>query len=95
MIHLCADDLKLVREINSKSDVCVLQEDLNKLQVWSRTWQLVFNAEKCKIMHVGKTNQRRQYFILEGKENCVTNCMEKTDLEKDLGVWVDSSHKIH
>ena len=38
-------------------------------------------------MHVGKTNQRRQYFIPEGKENC------DSDLEKDLGVWVDSSLK--
>jgi len=34
-------------------------------------------------MHVGKTSQRRQYFMLEGKENCDKNCMEKTDLEKD------------
>ena len=91
MIHLYADDLKLVREINGESDVSLLQEDLNKLQIRSRTWQIVFNTEKCKIMHVEKSNPRRQYFMLERKENC---SMEKTDLGKDLGVWVDSSLKF-
>ena len=76
MIHLLADDSKLWREVDNEFDASKLQTDTNKLQEWSRTWQLVFNAEKCKVMHIGKTSQNRDYFMIEGEGNC----MERTDL---------------
>jgi ribonucleases P/MRP protein subunit RPP40 len=91
MIHLYADDSKLCREVENELDARKLQTDINKLQAWSRIWQLVFNAEKCKVMHIGKSNQNRDYFMIEGEGNC----MERTDLEKDLGVWADNSLKFN
>lgn len=30
-----------------------LQRDLDTLSTWAEKWQLRFNAQKCKIMHLG------------------------------------------
>jgi ribonuclease P/MRP protein subunit RPP40 len=85
LIYLYADDSKLCREVSSETDVSVLQQDLYKLQEWSTKWQLTFNTGKCKVMHMGKHNLRNDYIMLDG------TVLEKTDVEKDLGVWVDKS----
>jgi hypothetical protein len=30
---------------------------------WANEWSMVFNFEKCKIMHVGKSNAQHNYFM--------------------------------
>ena len=45
-----------------------------------------FNVAKCKTMHIGHSNARN-YYQLQG----IT--LEKSDLEKDLGVFVSSDLK--
>ena len=44
------------------------------------------NESKCKVMHLGKKNPLNKYII-----NGVV--LAKTDLEKDLGVWIGSDLK--
>jgi len=39
-----------------------LQEDLTNLQNWSDKWLLQFNAEKCKVMHVGDNYSYQCFF---------------------------------
>ena len=51
-IRLFADDSILYRPINSAKDHLIMQEDLNKLHFWSKTWQMDFNVSKCAIMTV-------------------------------------------
>ena len=48
-----ANDTKM--GINADSDAAVkqLQEDLRKVGEWSKKWQMPFNLDKCKIMHIG------------------------------------------
>ena len=41
----CADDTKLYREIREPRDHEILQEDLNKLSVWSDLWLLNFHQK--------------------------------------------------
>ena len=43
------------------SDGNKLQEDLNHLVMWSKKWQLLFNQEKCKVMHYGRNNPQFDY----------------------------------
>ena len=43
-IRLFADDSVLYRQINSPDDHRILQEDLQKLVEWSKTWQMEFNG---------------------------------------------------
>ena len=39
----------------------ILQEDLRRMFRWSQDWQMLFNPEKCSVMHMGKRNQELSY----------------------------------
>ena len=47
--RLLADDSLLYRKIRSPEDACLLQEDLDKLQVWEKEWQMSFIPTKCEV----------------------------------------------
>lgn len=79
-----ADDTKLGGLANSLESTKVIQEDLNRIQKWSETWQMKFNITKCKVLHVGNKNVRQDYFMGGTKLECA-------QVEKDLGVIVDQS----
>ena len=85
---LFADDSKIFRKIVNPDDRVALQEDLNKLREWSRKWMLEFNESKCKVMHISlrKTNPEYVYYMND-------KVLDKTELEKDLGVFVASNWK--
>ena len=53
-----ADDTKLFNSTNNNQ---TLQEDIRELEKWSATWQLQFNALKCKVLHIGKNNPKLKY----------------------------------
>ena len=81
-----ADDTKVFSQIQSIEDAYKLQEDLNRLEEWSRDWLLVFHPDKCKILTLGR-HENIMYahnFTLFGQE------LEHIDEEKDLGVIIDS-----
>ena len=43
-ISLFADDAKLLRKIGNHKDCEELQNDINKIYEWSKTWEMEFNA---------------------------------------------------
>ncbi|KAI8513750.1 hypothetical protein Bbelb_080740 [Branchiostoma belcheri] len=86
--HLFADDAKVFRRVNSPAEVATLQADINNLAAWSKDWQLSFNIEKCKRMHIGHGNPCQEYEI-QG------STLEETSEERDLGVIVDRKLKFH
>jgi len=46
-------DTKIFNKVNSVEKVENLRTDLRSLVSWSKEWQMLFNLDKCKIMHVG------------------------------------------
>ena len=54
-IKLFADDCLLYRNVNSEDDASLLQQDLDKLVKWSKTWQMSFNINKCHILRVHRS----------------------------------------
>ena len=42
--------------LSDEFDQTCLQSDLDTLTKWSNEWQLTFNVNKCKVMHVGRRN---------------------------------------
>jgi len=59
-VFMCADDIKVFREIRSNEDIQTLQKDLNNLQGWSKKWLLRFRPEKCKVMMtISRRNRTR------------------------------------
>jgi ribonucleases P/MRP protein subunit RPP40 len=81
-----ADDTKVARVISSDSDRAELQESLNALMDWTMKWGMRFNVLKCKVMHLGRSNEKHQYTM--GR---VT--LENTREEKDLGVLISDNVK--
>jgi ribonuclease P/MRP protein subunit RPP40 len=58
---LFADDTKVLLKILNENSNKNLQEDLNRLLGWSNKWSIKFNEDKCKVMHIGKTNPQLDY----------------------------------
>ena len=46
-----ADDTKGIHKVDNKDDADKLQNDLDKLYQWSCDWQMLFNLEKCHVLH--------------------------------------------
>jgi len=82
-----ADDTKIFSRINNSLDSERLQSDLLQLIRWSEEWQMLFNVNKCKVMHIGKEEQQRQYFMHD-------QCLEVVCQGKDLGILILNDLKV-
>ena len=51
-IRLFADDYGCYREIKGTEDTVKLQEDIDRLGCWARTWGMRFQPVKCNIMQI-------------------------------------------
>jgi len=63
-----------------------LQATIKRLVEWSVEWQMLFNAAKCHILHLGGRNPRYEY-NMEGR------VLESVEFKKDVGVIVHQSLK--
>ena len=80
-----------MRVVESEEDRCEMQEDVDSLVSWSDTWQMEFNATKCKVMHAGSRNPNFSY-TMRGHAPAGT-VLEPSKVEKDLGVLIHASLK--
>ena len=85
---LFADDTKIYSVIKNDADIKSLQNDLDKLATWSKKWQLTFNKNKCKHIHLGQNEDSSAIYYMDGE------IITKTSQEKDLGVIVDNKLKF-
>ena len=76
-----ADDTKACGVADRLEDCESLQEQVDKLYQWSLDWQMLFNKEKCKVIHIGGNSLRYDYKL--GPDSLI-----KVDSEKDLGVYI-------
>ena len=75
-----ADNTELYSNISTLADCEVLQDDLSKLAVWSKTWLLNINTTKCVVL---KIRQSLKYsYTLNGK------ILEVAEEQKDLGITI-------
>ena len=86
-LKLFADDSKLYAEVQSEGDAQTLQADLNAITDWADKWQLSFNVDKCKVLHIGKKNTNYVYSMRSGD---YVSEIESVQTEKDLGVRFDN-----
>jgi len=81
-----ADDTKVFSQISTVRDCEILQQDLVLLQKWSQDWQMQFNIEKCKVIHIGRHNPGFKYTMMN-------NQLKVVNEEKDLGVFISDDLK--
>jgi len=86
--RLFADDLKLYVEIVTDADHLLLQNNLIKLEEWSRLWQLNISVKKCNISTIGNAPNLGYSYMLNN------NLLPNVSVAKDLGILVDSKLKF-
>ena len=77
----------MFRDVREMEGVNRLRSDLANLYKWSQDWLMLFNIDKCKVMHLGHTNLNAEY-SLGGK------VLESVDAEQDLGVIIQNDLKV-
>jgi len=88
-MKMFADDTKVWCRIKAETDSIILQEDLDRLHLSSNTWQLRFNADKCKVMHIGHSCGR--YCMEQGPTRKELESIQEE--ERDLGVTITADLK--
>ena len=88
-LYLFADDCKFFRQIITSEDTDIMQEDLNTLYEWSKTWLLKFHPGKCATLRLSlhKQNEKHTYHL--GDDD-----LENVEEVKDLGIIVDYKLKF-
>ena len=81
-----ADDTKIGRAVASEVEVQLVRDDLKNLGKWAIDRQIIFNVEKCVVMHIGTNNKLYSYNM-----NNVT--LKTVDVERDLGVFINKNVK--
>ena len=64
-----------------------LLKDLVAVVTWSDIWQLLFNTDKCKILHISSSNPGHSY-SMQGRE------LEVASIERDLSIHIDPELKF-
>jgi hypothetical protein len=81
-----ADNTKRMKLIESEEDRDKMQRSLDLLVRWADEWGMVFNVDKCKVMHLGRHNPMYEYYM-KGRK------LATTEEEKDVGVYVTKNLK--
>ena len=86
-LFLYADDSKIYRVINNASaDREILQNDLDRLYEWSRTWLMKIHPDKLFGMEIGGSRECPEYDYTVGPM-----MVKYSKVEKDIGVEVDDN----
>ena len=81
-----ADDTKITGRVTTASERLQLQSDLDRLVNWSSKWQMKFNLDKCKVLHIGYHNTHSNY-SMDGFR------LTEVNQEKDLGITISNDLK--
>ena len=75
-ILLFADDLKLIANAMNKD---LVDEDLRSLERWEGLWQLRFNLDKCKVLHIAGNDNPINKYCLDGTKKAWTAPISSVD----------------
>jgi len=86
IINKFANDTKVGHVIKNITNQTDLQDCLDKLCDWAKTWGMQFNEKKCKVIHFGRSNPKFDYYMNNIK-------LTEVSEEVDVGVKIHSSLK--
>ena len=80
-----ANDTKAANKIKDDQDRMNLEQSLDKLVKWAEEWDMQFNINKCKVMHLGKHNQKYKYSM---------NRVEIKSVEEETDVGIKLANNL-
>jgi ribonuclease P/MRP protein subunit RPP40 len=89
---LYADGTKILSTQTARHDSETLQRDIDNATLWCKQWLMAMNPHKCKIMHIGKSNEQRSYTMATDTTRLQ---LTKTNSERHLGIIISSDLKWH
>ena len=87
-LYLYADDAKLYKHILNPLDRTTIQEDLNKINLWTENWLISLNIDKCKKVSYGREIVNDYNYYINNVE------LENFKAIEDLGVTYNSDLKF-
>ena len=81
-----ADDTKCFMVVNKEEDRERFQTMLDNLGEWSSDWQMLFNTDKCHVIHAGRNNPEFSY-------KWGGDQLQAASEEKDVGVIISKTLK--
>ena len=76
-LSMFADDTKLGGLADTPEGCSTIQQDLDRLESWTKRNLMRFNKSKCRVLHLGRNNHMHQYRLGD-------DLLEKSSAEKDL-----------
>jgi len=81
------DDTKIYWAVDSVEGIESLGADLHNLVLWSSEWQMLYNIDKCKVLHSGYNNPETNYVMK------TTHLQDSVSEERDLGTIISADLK--
>ena len=88
-LRFFADDCVCYREIKDTEDTVKLQEDIDRLGCWARSWGMRFQPVKCNIMQI----TRKQIKKIKASYSLEGTVLENVEKIKYLGVIITNDLK--
>ena len=89
-IDMYADDVTLYKSSKSLSEINeLLQNDLSKIDTWSKNNNMILNPKKTTCMVIG--NKKRLKNIPELQLKVLNNKIENVSVQRVLGLYIDNS----
>ena len=92
-ICLYADDTKIWRQMQSEIDCKLLQNGIDRLEIWCKTNQMRFHPEKCKVVSIASNGNGLAYLrlLLFSRFSYAlgNNMLNYEKSEVDLGITIN------
>ena len=97
LIDLYADDTKLSRKIATSSDCDILRRDIDTLNNWCISNKMKFNADKCKVLTVAKSEPMfmNELPFCKYSYTLGDKILDYTACERDLGILINERLDWH
>ena len=86
-----ADDSKMYGRVTTIDQAGLVQDSINNAVKWAEDWQMYFNYNKCKQLHIGNHDLNFEYFMSTDSESFK---VQNINSENDLGLIVDRGLKL-
>ena len=89
-LRLFADDCVYYRKIKDTEDTVKLQEDIDRLGCWARSWGMRFQPVKCNIMQITRKRIKKK---INSSYSLARTVLENVEKIKYLGVTITNDLK--